>query len=74
MVRRRHPQVAAALDWLNQFAEPRLTGTGACVFAAFEAEQQALDALQTLPANLEGFVARGINRSPLLDRLQHDEH
>ncbi len=72
VVRRRHPQIAAALDWLNQFAEPRLTGTGACVFAAFAEEQQARAALQALPANLLGFVSRGINRSPLLERLQHD--
>lgn len=72
VVRRRHPQVVAALDWLNQFAEPRLTGTGACVFAAFAEQQQALDALQARPADLEGFVTRGINRSPLLDRLQRD--
>jgi 4-diphosphocytidyl-2-C-methyl-D-erythritol kinase len=71
VVRRRHPQVAAALDWLNQFAEPRLTGTGACVFAAFAEERQARDAFRALPADLEGFIARGINRSPLLDRLQH---
>ncbi|MEJ2693945.1 MAG: 4-(cytidine 5'-diphospho)-2-C-methyl-D-erythritol kinase [Candidatus Thiodiazotropha sp.] len=74
VVRRRHPQVAAALDWLNQFAEPRLTGTGACVFAAFADEQAAREAYRALPANFEGFVARGINRSPLLERLQHDEH
>jgi 4-diphosphocytidyl-2-C-methyl-D-erythritol kinase len=71
VVRRRHPQVAAALDWLNQYAAPRLTGTGACVFAAFDDGQQARAAHRALPANLEGFVTRGINRSPLLERLQH---
>ena len=74
VVRRRHPRVAAALDWLNRFAEARLTGTGACVFAAFADEQHARAALQALPKELEGFVARGINRSPLLERLQRDEH
>lgn len=73
VVRQRHPQVAAALDWLNQFAEPRLTGTGACVFAAFDDEQRALAAYRALPENLEGFVARGVNRSPLLERLRNDE-
>jgi 4-diphosphocytidyl-2-C-methyl-D-erythritol kinase len=74
VVRKRHPRVAAALDWLNQFAAARLTGTGACVFAAFADEQHARAAHQALPAELEGFVARGVNRSPLLDRLQHDDH
>ena len=73
VVRRRHPEVAAALDWLNQFAEPRLTGTGACVFAVFAGQQQAQAALQALPADLDGFVTRGLNRSPLLERLQRDE-
>lgn len=71
VVRRRHPRVAAALDWLNQFADARLTGTGACVFAAFADEQHARQTHQSLPEELEGFVARGVNRSPLLDRLQH---
>ncbi|MCU7914307.1 MAG: 4-(cytidine 5'-diphospho)-2-C-methyl-D-erythritol kinase [Candidatus Thiodiazotropha sp. (ex Gloverina cf. vestifex)] len=74
VVRLGHPKVAEALDWLNQFAAARLTGTGACVFAAFADEQHARAAHQQLPAELEGFVARGINRSPLLERLQHDEH
>ncbi len=71
VVRLGYPQVAAALDWLNQFAEPRLTGTGACVFAAFADEQQAQAAYEDLPADFAGFVARGINRSPLLERLRH---
>ncbi|MEJ2591367.1 MAG: 4-(cytidine 5'-diphospho)-2-C-methyl-D-erythritol kinase [Candidatus Thiodiazotropha sp.] len=72
VVRRRHPRVAAALDWLNQFADARLTGTGACVFAAFADEQHARQAHRSLPEDLDGFVARGVNRSPLLDRLSHD--
>lgn len=73
VVRRRHPRVAAALDWLNQFADARLTGTGGCVFAAFADEQHARATQQALPAGLEGFVARGVNRSPLLERLQRDD-
>jgi 4-diphosphocytidyl-2-C-methyl-D-erythritol kinase len=70
VVRRRHPEVAQALDWLNQFADARLTGTGACVFAAFAEQQLARDLLQRKPASLNGFVARGINRSPLLEFFQ----
>jgi 4-diphosphocytidyl-2-C-methyl-D-erythritol kinase len=67
VVRRRHPEVAQALDWLNQFADARLTGTGACVFAAFAEQQLARELLLKKPAGLNGFVARGINRSPLLE-------
>ncbi len=69
VVRRRFPAVAAALDWLAQFAPARMTGTGSCVFAAFESEAAARQAYAALPAGMSGFVARGTNRSPLLARL-----
>ncbi len=70
VVARRYPPVAEAMDWLGQFAEPRLTGTGASVFAVFEREQAAREALQQKPRDCTGFVARGLNRSPLLERLE----
>jgi 4-diphosphocytidyl-2-C-methyl-D-erythritol kinase len=72
VVVRRYPQVAEAIRWLGQFAEPRLTGTGACVFAAFSDRDTAAELLDRLPARFNGFVARGLNRSPLLDRLEAD--
>jgi 4-diphosphocytidyl-2-C-methyl-D-erythritol kinase len=42
----------------------RMTGSGACVFAAFEIEQDARDAFQTLRPEYEGFVAQGLSRHP----------
>ncbi|MEA2093431.1 MAG: 4-(cytidine 5'-diphospho)-2-C-methyl-D-erythritol kinase [Pseudomonadota bacterium] len=65
VVRRRHPEIAAALDWLDTMAPARLTGTGACIFAAFGAEADARTIEQQMPAAWSGFVARGCNRSPL---------
>jgi 4-diphosphocytidyl-2-C-methyl-D-erythritol kinase len=65
VVRRRHPAVAAARDWLNRVSPARMTGTGACVFAAFASQAQAQAAGRQLPAGWTGFVARGLNRSPL---------
>ncbi|NOR41204.1 MAG: 4-(cytidine 5'-diphospho)-2-C-methyl-D-erythritol kinase, partial [Gammaproteobacteria bacterium] len=41
VVRRRHPEVAAVLDWVNSFAPARMTGTGSCVFAVFDSEADA---------------------------------
>jgi 4-diphosphocytidyl-2-C-methyl-D-erythritol kinase len=70
VVARRYPPVAEAMDWLGQFAEPRLTGTGASVFAVFEQEQAARDTMERVPRDYAAFVARGLNRSPLLDRLE----
>jgi 4-diphosphocytidyl-2-C-methyl-D-erythritol kinase len=72
VVRKRHPEVAQALDWLNQFADARLTGTGACVFAAFADQRSARDLLEEKPAGMKGFVARGVNHSPLLELLRTD--
>ena len=72
VVRKRYPQVAQAIDWLGEFADARLTGTGACVFAAFDSEEAAQRVAARLPAGLEGFVARGMNRSPLMDRLANE--
>jgi 4-diphosphocytidyl-2-C-methyl-D-erythritol kinase len=65
LVRRRHPEVGAALDWLNRFAPARMTGTGACVFAPFAKRAEALSVWRRLPAGWAGFVARGENRSAL---------
>ncbi|MDE2235336.1 MAG: 4-(cytidine 5'-diphospho)-2-C-methyl-D-erythritol kinase [Gammaproteobacteria bacterium] len=69
LVRLRHPAVAEALDWLGQRVPARLTGSGACVFGAYARESTARTAMQELPGKWRGFVARGRNRSPLLDRL-----
>jgi 4-diphosphocytidyl-2-C-methyl-D-erythritol kinase len=69
VVRRRYPPVAEALDWLSQHARGRLTGTGACVFSVFPEEAEACAVLDRVPPGIDGFVARGVNRSPLLDRL-----
>ncbi len=69
VVRRRYPEVGRALGWLAAWGEAHLTGTGSCVFAAFADRDAALAARDAAPADLGGFVARGLNRSPLLDRL-----
>ena len=71
-VRSRYPEVAEALDWLGKFADAKLTGTGACVFAAMPDEATAEKIRRQLPARWTGFVARGLNRSPLLERLAHE--
>ena len=64
-----YPQVAKALGWLVEYAPSRMTGTGACVFGSFKEQNEALNAMAKLPKTLKGFVAKGINRSPLEQRL-----
>jgi 4-diphosphocytidyl-2-C-methyl-D-erythritol kinase len=70
VVRKNCPEVAAALDWLGRFAPARLTGTGACVFAAFADPERARLPLASLPAHWRGWVTRGRNQSPLHDALR----
>lgn len=65
VVRKRHPAVGEALDWLNQFADAKLTGTGACLFAAFSDYPRAVTIHDRLPEHWQGFIAKGRNRSPL---------
>lgn len=69
LVEKLFPQVRDAVDWLNQYGQAQLTGTGACVFAAFSTEQKALDVFARRPQELHGFVAQGVNESPLRQRL-----
>lgn len=71
VVRRRYLVVAEALDWLAQFASPKMTGTGACIFAGFETAARAQQIWQQLPATWQGFVARGCNQSPLLAAIDN---
>lgn len=65
VVRSLYPEVAFALDWLSRFAPARMTGTGACVFASFDERAAAEAVLGQLPSGYRGFVAAGVERSPL---------
>jgi 4-diphosphocytidyl-2-C-methyl-D-erythritol kinase len=72
VVRRRYPEVAHALDWLSVYGSARLTGTGACVFLACENQDLAQEIMRKVPPEFEGFLARGLNDSPLLEGLRPD--
>ena len=64
----RYPEVAAHLEWLKQRCpQARMTGSGACVFAELGSEARARALYRQLPGDMSGFVARGLDRHPLLD-------
>ncbi|HWP94953.1 MAG TPA: 4-(cytidine 5'-diphospho)-2-C-methyl-D-erythritol kinase [Gammaproteobacteria bacterium] len=67
----RYPLVAEALRWLGRHAPARLTGTGACVFAAFGARAEAEWVKRRVPHGWQAFVVRGLNRSPLREYLDY---
>ena len=72
LVRAAYPDIDAALEWLSGRAEARMTGTGACVFAAFEHESQARDVAEQAAGRWRAIVARGCNRSPLFSSWHVD--
>jgi len=73
VVRKRYPAVAEALDWLARHGRARMTGTGSCIFAAFQDREQAARIHSLLPGKWQGYITRGLNQSPLLQRLAQEK-
>ena len=65
LVRKRYREIDEAITWLSEFSTARLTGTGACVFAAFDEKSRALEVAAEVNARWGVFVAKACNRSPL---------
>jgi 4-diphosphocytidyl-2-C-methyl-D-erythritol kinase len=65
VVLRRFPVVSEAFDWLSRRGSARLTGTGSCIFAAFDERSAAESVRAEAPPQWSAFVARGLNCSPL---------
>lgn len=66
VVVRRYEEVARHLFWLkSQVSGARMTGSGACVYAGFASEAEARSVAERLPADMRGFVARGLDEHPL---------
>jgi 4-diphosphocytidyl-2-C-methyl-D-erythritol kinase len=70
VVRALAPGVSEALEWLSRFAPARLTGTGSCVFAAWERAADAERVAARAPDRWLSFVARGLNSSPVHAQLR----
>ena len=68
------PPIAEAVNWLRQFGDARMTGSGACVFCAFRQEHEADEVLKaaqkTGPAQWKVWKAKSIERHPLSDLLE----
>ena len=69
VVRKLHPQVGEALEWLARLAPARLTGTGACIFSSHPSAIDAERVAAVVPDRWSSYVARGLSVSPLLERL-----
>ena len=65
VVRNISPEIDEALNWLSSFSPARLTGSGSCIFSAVDSQQIAENILTKLPNKWNGFVAKGVNVSPV---------
>ncbi|HYG21352.1 MAG TPA: 4-(cytidine 5'-diphospho)-2-C-methyl-D-erythritol kinase [Verrucomicrobiae bacterium] len=63
------PPIAEAIEWLQQFGDARMTGSGACVFCAFAQEHEADEVLKAAQESGQSqwkvWKARAIERHPL---------
>ena len=69
VVRNLYPQVGQAIDWLNQFAVARMSGTGACVFAAIDSLEQAEVVKSRVPRQWDAYITRAMNHNPVHQQL-----
>lgn len=70
VLRRREPAVEALFVALARIGTPRLTGSGSGCFVEFATRESAEAALAALPSGLDAWLARGAERSPLLDAVE----
>ncbi|MCL1886756.1 MAG: 4-(cytidine 5'-diphospho)-2-C-methyl-D-erythritol kinase [Betaproteobacteria bacterium] len=60
-----YPPVSKAIEWLDRYANARMTGSGACVFARFDNEEAADKVIHEMPEEWKGWKARGLKTHPL---------
>ena len=73
-----HSEIKEAIDWLSQFqhesgnlrlASAKMTGSGSCVFCGFSTEARANEVCAQVPRQWKAWVAKSLQRHPLLDLL-----
>lgn len=60
-----YAEVEQALADLNQFGNAIMTGSGACVFAAFETEADAQEVFQQISKQYQAYCVQGLEVHPL---------
>lgn len=63
----KYREVAESLEWLLRYGDARMSGSGACLFAPFDSEEQAAQVAARAPSGWKVWVAQGLDRHPLKD-------
>ena len=69
VVRKWYPGVGEAIDWLSQYAPAKMSGTGACVYAAFDSHEQAETVKLRVPKQWSVHIAKAMNCNPVHQQL-----
>ena len=72
VVRARYPDMAGMLEGLRKWGRPMMTGTGSGIFIEMKNEQQANSAAQALKSLYNVRAVRGVDCSPLHQKLDSD--
>lgn len=59
------PEVKDAIEWLAQHGNAMMTGSGACVFCAFDTEKDAQQVFQQVPQKWKAWVAKSLHEHPM---------
>ena len=70
IVRKLYPPVERVMVKVNEVGKAHLTGSGSCVFAAYNTYKEAALAKLQLPKEWQVYVTQGCNKSPLHLSLQ----
>lgn len=59
--------VASTLEWLNQYGQARMSGSGASVFVSVDSLAKANSIFAKKPTSIQGFIAKGLSQHPLYE-------
>ncbi|WAI18649.1 MAG: 4-(cytidine 5'-diphospho)-2-C-methyl-D-erythritol kinase [Buchnera aphidicola (Acyrthosiphon caraganae)] len=65
IAKRQFIQIKKLISRLSLYAPSRMTGTGSCIFSEFHDKKSAEKIFSLLPNNMQGFIAKSVNISPL---------
>ncbi|AYN24873.1 4-(cytidine 5'-diphospho)-2-C-methyl-D-erythritol kinase [Buchnera aphidicola] len=65
IVKKKFKKIKKIISMLSLYAPSRITGTGSCIFSEFDDKKSAQKIYSLLPHNVQGFIAKSVNISPL---------
>lgn len=69
VVERRFPEMRDMLGRLEKWGSPAMTGTGSAIFIAMESKKRALSAAEQIKSLYNSRAVRGVDRSPVHEKL-----